>query len=100
MDIKLNFQNHGHKDLILRIPEIGLEQIADTYYFSLDISNLTENETRKVVLNLIGLLQNWKDKLSKLQSNKIVFLPFDYSDEYLGGLRVEFIDDFFVFLFK
>ena len=79
----------GHGDLILKLKKINFLQKADTYYF------LLENELfpnlkgkKKSIMVMITLLEKWMMALKSMSSQDIVLLPFDFSDQYVGGLMV------------
>jgi hypothetical protein len=42
----------------------------------------------KGILLFLFLLENWQKRLASASSEQGVFLPFDFSDEYLGGFVV------------
>lgn len=58
---------------------------GDLYYFCLD-NTFFENDQSlaKGVLNFLAMLENWKLKIEKLGLSQRDFLPFDYSDQYIG----------------
>lgn len=78
-----------HNDLILHFG--GLEIESDSYYFALDKNILPESEdAKKIKLVIKKLLEQWKTFVSKAKSNEIIYLPFDFSDEYTGCIKCEF----------
>ena len=80
----------GHGDLLLDLKPIGFSQVADTYYFALDTAFMEKDESEdKVVLSLRHLLKCWFAAVSKLDRASVAYLPFDFSDQYIGCLRVE-----------
>lgn len=79
-----------HKDLHVCIPELNIDVYTDTYYFALDNGILPEEETEdKVKIVLTDLLSYWEKTVEELQENNIAFLPYDFSDQYLGALKIK-----------
>jgi hypothetical protein len=76
-----------HSDLILEIPSASINVIADTYYFALDDSLEDYDETKKVFAVLTTMLKQWKLKIENLRHDGICFLPFDFSDQYIGCFK-------------
>jgi len=87
--IKLN--KTEHQDILLNIDEINLNQLADSYYFAIDNFFNAQNYStdQKVVKNINSLLQHWINTVKVLPANQVTFLPFDFSDQYLGCLKVK-----------
>lgn len=86
---KENFDFPGHKDIIVSIPEINIDKLCDLYYFVIDNEYKPADEShRKGIESLCILLENWITWLNDLTFGEAVFLPFDLSDEYLGGFYV------------
>lgn len=84
----------GHKDLTLVFDELELTEVADSYYFAIDNLFLPENESKdKVILVLKNLMDAWVKRVLMLLVNDVTFLPFDFSDQYLGCFRVEQINN-------
>ena len=93
IEINLINTKDFHRDLNLVIPSINLEVIADSYYLLLDNLIKTDSEGYDKVLNvLISILSQWKIKIEKLEVGDKCFLPFDFSDQYIGCLRIEQVD--------
>lgn len=94
--IRIAYLNNsiGNKNLLLEVDEIHLREIADSYYFALDNSFMPEEESdTKVILNLRKLLEAWQDKLKTIRNGEEILLPFDFSDEYIGGLRIKGLEE-------
>lgn len=90
MNLSLRFQdnNSGHKDLFLYLGGESWE--ADSYYLALDNGLLPEREdAEKVRMVLQRLLQQWLDAVNSLRDNEVIFLPYDFSDQYTAWLRCE-----------
>ena len=83
-----------HQDLTLTITEIGLEQVADSYYVHIDdfYEVATDNENKTISV-LIILLTFWLQKVKASIINKSFYLPFDYADEWTGCIRIKRVDD-------
>ncbi len=92
MNIQLQYLESCHDDLTLSIPEIGLNQIADTYYFAIDEEREFLGD-HKIVFGVKLLIAGWKTSIINLKKGGIAFLPFDFSDQYLGCLKVSAIFD-------
>lgn len=83
----------GHTNLLLNLQPINFSQVADTYYFALDNSFRHGDESEeKVILNIKRLLECWLDAVKNLGSSEVSYLPFDFSDQYIGCIRVEGVD--------
>ena len=74
-----------HKDLHLEIQSIGLKVVADTYYFILD-DNINENR-------IADFFKNLSNTIEKLEEGETCYLPFDFSDQYIGCLQVHSDDE-------
>jgi len=82
-----------HKDLILAIPTITLYEVADSYYYAIDTEFIAEEDRNgKVIKILRTLILGWQKLVGTLVINQSVFLPFDFSDEYIGGLLVKAVE--------
>ncbi|MGA0560635.1 hypothetical protein ACO2Q8_28475 [Larkinella sp. VNQ87] len=83
-----------HDDLYVNFPELDIEQYNDTYYFALDSGILPEEEDeRKVKIVLNDLLTNWEKSVEALSNESTALLPIDFSDQYVGALKVRRKDD-------
>lgn len=83
--------NELHADLVLTIQSIGLVVIADSYYYMLD-SSLDDRIKMHKDLVMIKILNHWILNIQELKENNTCFLPFDFSDEYIGCLRFELLN--------
>ena len=90
LEIEFRDNGTGHKDIFLNISELKQTQVADSYYLILDSKEETIKGAKKV---LIKLLTYWIDIVSNLEQNQVKNLPFDFSDQYLGGFQVSLTDD-------
>ena len=48
-----------------------------------------DKSINKVTLNIKQLLNCWCDAIRYLKKDEIIFLPFDYSDQYIGCFRIK-----------
>ena len=79
-----------HEDLHIYIPELGIDGYSDTYYFADDNGILPEEVSEvKVKIILRNLLNEWERAINNLSEGTVAFLPFDFSDEYTGALKVK-----------
>jgi hypothetical protein len=86
-----------HDDLSLSIPSKGIKFTADSYYFSDDESIVINNdESERKYDSVKQLLNQWKRKIESMEIGDICFLPFDFSDEYIGCLKLELVDQWLV----
>lgn len=94
IDVTMNREvEGGHGNLLLSLEPIGFSQVADTYYFALDMSFRKDDESEeKVILNLRNLLRCWFSAVENLEDAGVTYLPFDFSDQYIGCLRVAMRD--------
>ena len=88
MDLSLQFKHNGtaHDDLILRFA--GQTRVCDTYYLAIDRGLLPEREDDyKVRAVLRRLLEQWLTAVENIRDGGIIYLPYDFSDEYTGWLQ-------------
>ncbi|MGW4809090.1 hypothetical protein [Kitasatospora sp. NPDC004272] len=75
-----------HGDLLLELG--GWRHECDSYYLAIDDSPRAGAD---IARGLVRLLDQWLEQLERLPqlgTGGRVFLPFDFSDEYTGWLRV------------
>jgi len=82
-----------HKDIKVKIPSNNFEKICDSYYFNLDNSITMDEGYGKVRFGLSELLNSWVYNLKSLKSDSALYLPIDFSDQYIGGFKVELIKE-------
>ena len=93
MILEFRDNNTHHNDLFLHFGDQIIE--CDSYYFALDRNVEPEKEDiDKIKAVIKELLNQWKMYVSRAKSGEIIYLPFDFSDEYTGCLKCEFEDDF------
>ncbi len=98
VEIKLDYEIKFHENLYLSIEcnqGESVSEYGDLYYFANDIHFIGKsNSYEKAVLSFISMLGCWIEKLKKTTYN--VFLPFDFSDEYIGGLFITNSNDNYI----
>lgn len=93
MLIEFRDNNSLHNDLFLHFGDQVIE--CDSYYFALDQNIKPEKEDADKIKTVIKeLLNQWKLYVSRLKSDEVIYLPFDFSDEYTGCLRCESQNDY------
>ena len=90
LKIELNITSDFHKDIRLVIPDLQIAVDVDSYHLLKDTDvSFNGNGYDKVIEVLIIVIQNWVIVVRRMKTNEIDFLPFDFSDEYIGCLRIE-----------
>lgn len=92
--ISINLNNISNGTISLILDEVDFIQKADTYYYAIDNQLKTDDDsTYKVLINLKELFLKWHYCLNTAlkESYKSVYLPFDFADEYVGFLKVDFL---------
>jgi hypothetical protein len=100
----------GHKDIFLKFDSAPTEvKIIDSYYLSdfleitdtelesVDFKKMKEFEYREIIFEenpiLIyvakKLIDFWIERIKEIKKGETRFIPFDLSDEYIGGLLLE-----------
>ena len=89
LHVSTNPGHGGHSDLFLKIPLLGVDVSADTYYFVLAIEDRQDLvNAQDVRRGIVGLLQYWQEQTSACGDRRTIYLPFDFSDQYTGCLQV------------
>jgi hypothetical protein len=96
--LHLDLQKIDNNSYTLSIDDVGYTQEANTYYLAIDKGLMPGiDSTNKVLSVLHRLINNWIDVIESIledkSSNRLTYLPFDFSDEYLGCLRVELLSE-------
>ena len=79
---------NGHHDLFLKIDVLpAYSQTSDSYYLS-DFLKITSNRDNLKYI-ATKFLFYWKSRIESIKIGESKFIPFDLSDEYLGGLMFE-----------
>jgi hypothetical protein len=89
--IQLEDVQEPYKNFALRYDYAGYQTkaLGDLYHLFKDDSLLKgDYQHNKGILNFLLLLENWTKRLASANDGQSVFLPFDFSDEYLGGFVV------------
>lgn len=80
--------------LNIDIFDISLYQKVDVYYFALENKSTDyEENLTDIKRNVLNLINSWIQVINNLNSKCVRFLPFDFSDQYIGCLRIEQIED-------
>jgi len=88
LTINLVLENDNNEQLSLKVPSIALYIKTDLYYYSLDNSIANYSYSHKIHVVLTTLLKKWQAKIEKLPTGMSCFLPFDFSDQYIGCLKL------------
>ncbi|WP_128546997.1 hypothetical protein [Larkinella soli] len=87
INLVYNSENSFHKDLTLEIEHL-VSDTQDSYFFALDNFILPDKENwEKVKVVVSYLLNKWEIAVREIDS--ATHLPFDFSDQYIGCLKVE-----------
>lgn len=88
-----NKNSSSHGDLSIVFDELELVEIVDSYYLSIDQYFLPDNiDDDRIGLILKRLIEWWSSQVLKLSDNEMTYLPWDFSDQYLGCFRVKQIN--------
>lgn len=92
--LKLNLDNIKDTSFSITLERVGFTQSTYSYYLAIDRGLLPDlDNTYKVLINLKLLVANWIDCVKSVFKNNspVIYLPFDFSDQYLGCLRVKLL---------
>ena len=93
LKLTYNTEHPYHKDVSIIIDDL-ISNTQDTYYFLLDDFVLRDRENwQKVRVIFHFLLSHWQTKINNLSINKTDYLPFDFSDQYIGCFKLTDISD-------
>ncbi|MEZ5148065.1 MAG: hypothetical protein R2759_13635 [Bacteroidales bacterium] len=84
----------GHDDPFLKIDNFPTYTKTGDSYYLLDFLEINEDELNNIeieneqVLNFATtkLIDYWNSRIGKTKKGTDIFLPFDFQDEYVGGL--------------
>lgn len=84
----------GHDDIFLKIDNLPTYTKTGDSYYLLDFLEISDEELKtnnvedRQVLNYATtkLIDYWNSIISKTEKGREIFLPFDFQDEYIGGL--------------
>ncbi|MCZ8023618.1 MAG: hypothetical protein O9294_17775 [Cytophagales bacterium] len=87
----------GHKDLFLKIDVmVNHVEIADSYFLfdfleisEHDYKKLPDGEGARLKFGAKKLIEFWKERIKKVERGQKTFMPFDLSDQCIGGLQLE-----------
>lgn len=66
----------------------NFERLCDSYYFATDRDYDAEEGSGKTREVLRLLLDQWIAHIGQLRDSECIYLPFDFSDQYTGCMRV------------
>ena len=93
MLLKFKDNQTAHNDLLFTFN--GRVKKCDSYYFALDRNlGVEEENPEKIRKVLKRLLEQWLESVNISDSGSFLYLPYDFSDEYVGCLRCEVSDSF------
>ena len=86
----------GHDDIFLKIDNLPTYTKTGDSYYLLDFLEISDEELKNngiengQVLNYatIKLIEYWNSIIGKAENGTEIFLPFDFQDEYVGGLLI------------
>ncbi len=86
----------GHDDIFLKIDNLPTYTKTGDSYYLLDFLEISDEELKNngiengQVLNYatIKLIEYWNSIIGKAEKGTEIFLPFDFQDEYVGGLLI------------
>jgi hypothetical protein len=84
--IELETESDGHIDLIVELPKMNMSEQFDSYYFQVECEPFEISDIKQAISNLI---EYWKVKILEMKSSEPIYLPIDFSDEYIGCYRLE-----------
>ncbi|UYQ95587.1 hypothetical protein MKQ68_10790 [Chitinophaga horti] len=80
----------SHRDILIVFDELRLVETVDSYYLAIDHAFMPGmSGDLKVTLVLEKLIARWHEFVLELGTGDVVYLPVDFSDQYLGCFRVE-----------
>ena len=84
-----NTEFPSHRDVFVQWPELKLNKVVDSYYFVLDEGLFPKVETfEKALIVLRKVLTDWQSTVKNMGESESAYLPFDFSDEYIGFFKV------------
>lgn len=84
----------GHDDIFLKIDNLPTYTKTGDSYYLLDFLEISDEELKnknvkdEQVLNYATtkLIDYWNSRIGTKEKGTYIFLPFDFQDEYIGGL--------------
>lgn len=98
--IIVNKSISGQNEFSLRIDSLPIfKKTADTYYL-FDYLEISDQELKdnkiddEEVLNyaIIKLIDDWNNRVNTSEKGDLIFLPFDFQDEYISGILLKEIN--------
>jgi hypothetical protein len=87
-------ETDGHRDITIIIPDINLNSQVDSYYLCLDQLFMPDHEAPDKVEKCLKLMiSSWVAAIEKAEVSQTIHLPYDFSDQYIGVLRVKINSD-------
>lgn len=87
--IELDTGSDGHSDLIVELPKMKMNEKFDSYYFQVECEPFEITDIKQAISNLI---EYWKNKILAMKPAEQIYLPIDFSDEYVGCFRLEIVN--------
>lgn len=79
--------NSYHKDFLVKINH--QEFLCDTYYFWEErFGNLTD-PYEGIIAKIAQYFDKWTFEIKNLNISDRIFIPIDFSDEYIGGFKIK-----------
>ena len=83
----------GHQDLFLKIDLMPCSlKIADSFYIFdfLETKEVKKPIGASILTNtIIELINYWTERIKSICQGEEKFIPFDFSDQYISGLRIK-----------
>ncbi len=84
----------GHDDIFLKIDNLPTYTKTGDSYYLLDFLEISDEELKNnnvtdgqvLSYSTTKLIDYWNSKIGKAEKGTEIFLPFDFQDEYIGGL--------------
>src|SRR6478735_990855 len=83
IEISIDTTQALRSNLVFKIPEANVDGCFDLYYFG------TSDPSKQHLNPLQELVNYWINKSSEINVNELGYLPIDFSDEYIGCLKIE-----------
>lgn len=79
-----------HYDIFISISDIGFSSEVDSYYLCIDPFFMPDQEGPDKVEKCLKLMfGSWILTIEQMEVNQTVYLPYDFSDQYIGALKVQ-----------
>lgn len=80
----------SHDDIVVTLG--SYEYTCDSYYFAID-PHFPGEDAEKTLKTIKILLRQWLLNIESLAEGETIYLPYDFSDEYIACIRARRIDD-------